>query len=54
MSNAFVPSGQRLNVGSSPTVRGVFSAMKTEYVVVVEQAHPLGPVYSSLPLDSVC
>ena len=37
-----VPSGQRLNVVSSPTVGAVFSAMKTEYVVV-EQAHLLGP-----------
>ena len=26
--------------------RAVFSAMKTEYVVVAEQAHPLGPAYS--------
>ena len=24
----------------------VFSAMKAEYVVVAEQAHPLGPAYS--------
>ena len=35
-----------LNVGSSPTVGAVFSAMKAEYVVVAEQAHPLGPAYS--------
>ena len=41
------PSGKRLNVGSSPTVGAVFSAMKAEYVVVAEQAHPLGPAYSS-------
>ena len=41
-----VPSGKRLNVGSSPTVGAVFSAMKAEYVVVAEQAHPLGPAYS--------
>ena len=40
------PSGKRLNVGSSPTVGAVFSAMKAEYVVVAEQAHPLGPAYS--------
>ena len=33
-------------VGSSPTVGAVFSAMKAEYVVVAEQAHPLGPAYS--------
>ena len=25
-----------------------FSAMKAEYVVVAEQAHPLGPAYSNL------
>ena len=36
----------RLNVGLSPTVGAVFSAMKAEYVVVAEQAHPLGPAYS--------
>ena len=41
-----VPSGKRLNVGSSPTVGAVFSAMKAEYVVVAEQAHPLGPAYT--------
>ena len=41
-----VPSGKRLNVGSSPTVGAVFSAMKAEYVVVAEQAHPLGPAYN--------
>ena len=41
-----VPSGQQLNVGSSPTGGAVFSAMKAEYVVVAEQAHPLGPAYS--------
>ena len=35
-----------VNVGSSPTVGAVFSAMKAEYVVVAEQAHPLGPAYS--------
>ena len=33
-----IPSGKPLNVGSSPTVGAVFSAMKAEYVVVVEQA----------------
>ena len=38
-----VPSGQRLSVGSSPTVGAIFSAMKTEYVVVAKQAHPFGP-----------
>ena len=27
-------------------VGAVFSAMKAEYVVVAEQAHPLGPAYS--------
>ena len=41
-----LPSAKRLNVGSSPTVGAVFSAMKAEYVVVAEQAHPLGPAYS--------
>ena len=41
-----VPSSQRLNIGSSPTVGAVFSAMKAEYVVVAEQAHPLDPAYS--------
>ena len=42
-----VPSvGQRLNVGSSPTVGAVFSAMKIEYVVVADYACPLGPAYS--------
>ena len=41
-----VPSGKRLNVGSSPTVGAVFSAMKAEYVVVAEQVHPLAPAYS--------
>ena len=41
-----VPSGQRLNVGSSPTVGAVFSAMKAEYVVAAKQAHPLGPAYT--------
>ena len=30
----------------------VFSAMKTEYVVVMEQAHPLGPAYSIPPYIS--
>ena len=25
---------------------GVFFVMKTEYVVVAEQAHPFGPAYS--------
>ena len=43
---ACVPSGQQLNVGSSPTVGAVFSAMKEEFVVVAEQVHPLGPAYS--------
>ena len=28
------------------TVGAVFLAMKAEYVVVAEQAHPLGPAYS--------
>ena len=28
------------------TVGAVFSVMKAEYVVVAEQAHPLGPAYS--------
>ena len=41
-----IPSGQRLNDGSSPTVGAFFSAMKAEYVVVAEQAHPLGPAYT--------
>ena len=31
----------------------VFSAMKAEYVVVAEQAHPLGPAYS-LPIIERC
>ena len=31
-----------------PTVGAVFSAMKAEYVVVAEQAHPLGLAYSLL------
>ena len=31
---------------SSPTVGAVFSAMKTVYVTVAEQTHPLGPAYS--------
>ena len=35
-----------LNVGSNPTVGAIFSAMKAEYVVAAEQAHPLGPAYS--------
>ena len=35
----------RLNVGSSPTVGAVYSAMKAKYVVVAEQAHYLGPAY---------
>ena len=36
----------------SPRVGAIFSAMKTEYVVVVEQAHPLGPAYSfPIPME---
>ena len=31
----------------------LFSAMKTEYVVVAEQAHPLGPAYS-FPIQIRC
>ena len=31
----------------------LFSAMKTEYVVVVEQAPPLGPAYSIITYTSV-
>ena len=49
-----VPSGKRLNVGSSPTVGAVFKAMKAEYVVVAEQAHPLGPAYSLLYIWYKC
>ena len=45
-SPKFYDTGQRLNVGSSPTVGAVFSVMKAEYVVVAEQAHHLGPAYS--------
>ena len=32
----------------------LFSAMKTEYVVVAEQAPPLGPAYSIIPLFLSC
>ena len=31
----------------------LFSAMKTEYVVVAEQAPPLGPAYSITPLHKM-
>ena len=32
----------------------LFSAMKTEYVVVAEQAYPLGPAYSIIPYNKIC
>ena len=40
------PPVNGLNIGSSPTVGVVFLVMKAEYIVVAEQAHPLGPAYS--------
>ena len=51
--NYFYPAAYKLSTTTAYSTGfysgSLFSAMKTEYVVVAEQAAPLGPAYSTFP-----